>query len=109
MAIGMLKALDNVNKEVNLNLQIRIGICSGPCVAGIVVTKKKMCFDVWAPTVTFASALESSSIPGRIHTTKAIYEELKNEFEFEERGLVQVKSHGLLETYFLNQKKIHKE
>ncbi len=63
-----------------------------------------MCFDVWSPIVSFASALEGSSLPGKIHTTKDVYELLAADFEFEPRKLVEVKGKGSLNTFFVIKK-----
>lgn len=99
MALGMVEALDKLNEELELGLKVRIGVYSGPCVAGIVETKKKLCYDVWSPVVGMAVGFESSSVPGCVHTSRFIYEILKHEFEFEDRGMINVKGRKFIEKF----------
>ena len=70
--------------------RIRIGLNSGPVVAGVVGTKK-FAYDIWGNTVNIAARMESGSVPGRINVSESIYEELKDEFPFTYRGELKVK------------------
>jgi class 3 adenylate cyclase len=70
--------------------RIRIGLNSGPVVAGVVGTKK-FAYDIWGNTVNIAARMESGSVPGRINVSESIYEELKGEFPFTYRGELKVK------------------
>ena len=70
--------------------KIRIGLNSGPVVAGMVGTKK-FAYDIWGNTVNIAARMESGSVPGRINVSESIYEELKEEFPFTYRGELKVK------------------
>ncbi|MGB5403034.1 MAG: adenylate/guanylate cyclase domain-containing protein, partial [Robiginitalea sp.] len=70
--------------------RIRIGLNSGPVVAGVVGTKK-FAYDIWGNTVNIAARMESGSVPGRINVSEPIYEELKEEFPFTYRGELKVK------------------
>ena len=70
--------------------KIRIGLNSGPVVAGVVGTKK-FAYDIWGNTVNIAARMESGSVPGRINVSESIYEELKDEFPFTYRGELKVK------------------
>ncbi len=81
--------------------EIRIGINTGPLVAGI-VGKMKYQYDIWGDTVNTASRLEGASIPGKINISKSTYNEVKQYFDCEYRGLLEVKSKGNVEMYFLN-------
>ena len=78
----------------------RIGINSGPVVAGI-IGKRKFSYDLWGDVVNTASRMESHGLPGRIQISRATYEHLKDDFECEPRGIVEVKGKGELETWFL--------
>jgi adenylate cyclase len=80
--------------------QIRIGIHSGPIVAGVVGVSK-FAYDVWGDTVNVASRLETTSEPGRIHVSAALSERLADRFVFESRGAIDLKGKGAAETCFL--------
>ncbi|HEV2549244.1 MAG TPA: adenylate/guanylate cyclase domain-containing protein [Stellaceae bacterium] len=79
---------------------IRIGMASGPVVAGVVGTRKFF-YDVWGDAVNLASRMESTGIEGRIQVSLAAYEHLKSDFLLEPRGAVEVKGKGTLPTWFL--------
>ena len=81
-------------------LNFRIGIHTGPVVAGVIGTRK-FSYDLWGDTVNIASRMESHGVPGRIHVSRAVYERLKNDFEFEARGLTALKGVGEMESFFL--------
>ena len=75
------------------NVAIRIGIASGPVVAGVVGTKKFF-YDVWGDAVNVASRMELTGVPGRIQVSPETYDEVKHEFAFESRGPIDVKGKG---------------
>jgi guanylate cyclase len=81
-------------------LVFRIGINSGPVVAGV-VGQKKFAYDVWGDTVNLASRMESQGEPGRIQITAATYELIKEQFECEPRGDILVKGKGMMPTWFV--------
>jgi class 3 adenylate cyclase len=82
------------------DISMRIGINSGPVVAGIVGTHK-FAYDLWGDVVNTASRMESEGIPGSIQITPATYELIKDQFECERRGVIPVKGKGDMETYLL--------
>ena len=100
MALRMMKAIEQYNHEKGVNLQLRIGINSGPVVAGV-IGSKKFIYDLWGDTVNLASRMESTGVPGGIQVTRNVYERLKGKFEFESRGVVQVKGKGEVEAFLL--------
>jgi len=89
-----------------LYFDVRIGIHSGPLVAGIVGLKKFQ-YDIWGDTVNVASRMESNSTAGKVNISKSTYEILKNdpEFVFESRGRIAVKGKGEVEMYFAEKRK----
>ncbi|MEO6167528.1 MAG: adenylate/guanylate cyclase domain-containing protein [Chitinophagales bacterium] len=97
---------DFVSKEFKSNdglshFQMRIGVHTGPVVAGIVGIKKWQ-YDIWGDTVNIASRMESRSEPGRVNLSETTYELIKDEFPCEYRGEFEVKNRGLLKMYFLS-------
>jgi guanylate cyclase len=84
----------------DLDFQLRIGINSGPVVAGV-IGQRKFLYDLWGDAVNTASRMESGGTPGRIQVTRPTYELLKEEFELEPRGTIAVKGKGEMETWYL--------
>jgi class 3 adenylate cyclase len=74
-------------------LALRIGLDVGPVVAGV-IGRSKFIYDLWGDTVNMASRMESHGVPGRIQVTERAYERLGEQFEFEERGMIEVKGKG---------------
>ncbi|MGK7901485.1 MAG: adenylate/guanylate cyclase domain-containing protein [Hormoscilla sp.] len=100
MALDMQKGVSEFNAEIGEALQIRIGINSGPVVAGVIGTKKFI-YDLWGDTVNTASRMESHGIPGSIQVTTSTYELLRDKYHFTVRGPINIKGKGPMTTYLL--------
>jgi class 3 adenylate cyclase len=100
MALDMQKAIADFNQETEKNLSIRIGIHTGPVVAGV-IGLKKFAYDLWGDTVNTASRMESHGIAGKIQVSEATYDRLKKNYNFEERGAITIKGKGEMTTYLL--------
>ena len=100
-ALEMLDALAALKRETGTELQMRVGIHTGPVVAGV-IGKIKFTYDLWGDTVNVASRMESSGQPGRIHLSEQTAEQLQGRFLLEDRGFVECKGLGAVKTFFLN-------
>ncbi len=100
MALDMLEAMRSADEVAHLGLELRVGINSGPVVAGV-IGRKRFLYDLWGDAVNTASRMESHGTPGRIQITRATYELLADEFEFEPRGTIAVKGKGEVEAWYL--------
>ena len=105
VALEMLEVIRKFNEQNQIQLNLRIGINSGPVVAGV-IGKNKFIYDLWGDTVNIASRMESHGIPGEIQISRQTYEQLRLEggFEMESRGEIDIKGRGSMKTYLLKRK-----
>jgi class 3 adenylate cyclase len=99
MALAMHDNVRNMNSEFG-DLRLRIGLQVGSVIAGVIGIRKFI-YDVWGDTVNVASRLESHGSPGRTHVSEMVFERLQGRFAFEERGTIELKGRGPMNTYFL--------
>lgn len=100
MALDMQQEISQFSTETGEPFSIRIGINTGPVIAGV-IGLKKFIYDLWGDTVNIASRMESHGIPGAIQVTPETYEILKDKFLFEKRGVIHIKGKGEMTTYLL--------
>ncbi|MGB7440297.1 MAG: adenylate/guanylate cyclase domain-containing protein [Coleofasciculaceae cyanobacterium] len=104
MALDMQLAVRRFQVDKGESFQIRIGINTGPVVAGVIGINKFI-YDLWGDTVNIASRMESQGFPGKIQVTDQTYHCLKNKYLFEKRGAIAVKGRGEIVTHWLTGKK----
>jgi PAS domain S-box-containing protein len=104
MALAMQQEIGHFVTASGQPCSIRIGINSGPVVAGV-IGARKFIYDLWGETVNVASRMESHGVKGAIQVTPATYERLKERYRFERRPPIQIKGVGEMTPYFLTGKK----
>ena len=104
IALDMQSAVARLSKEAYPDLRLRVGVQSGPVLAGIVGTKRFM-YDIWGDTVNTAARMESTGIDGEIQVTEDTYLRLRSSYLFHPRGLIEVKGKGEMQTYLLKGKR----
>ncbi|WP_353569954.1 adenylate/guanylate cyclase domain-containing protein [Candidatus Albibeggiatoa sp. nov. BB20] len=104
MAIDMFDAIERLNRQHGESFEIRVGIHTGPVVAGV-IGKNKFNYDLWGETVNIASRMESHGVPGKVQISDATYNKIKDKFHLEYRGPIEVKGKGLMVTHFLSGRK----
>ncbi len=100
MAIDMRQAIGNFHRPDGTPFQLRVGMHMGPVMAGV-IGRRKFAYDLWGDTVNIASRMETTGMAGRIQVTPVVHEKLASQFHFERRGTIALKGSGLMETYWL--------
>jgi adenylate cyclase len=100
LALDLLEALDRYNERTGLRLQVRIGIATGPVVAGV-IGRSRYLFDVWGEAANTASRMESHGVAGRVQVAERTRRLLGEPFLLEARGTIEVEGQGELRTWFV--------
>jgi class 3 adenylate cyclase len=98
--VAFVQQAKNDRDDADVRFAIRIGINSGPVVAGVVGTKK-FAYDIWGDTVNVASRMESNSKAGKINISENTYRLVKDHFSCESRGEIAIKNHGKMKMYYV--------
>jgi adenylate cyclase len=100
MALAMQQEIAKLDLPETKELQLRIGIHTGPVVAGV-IGLRKFIYDLWGDAVNTASRMESHGIPGSIHITDEVRQMVDGEFDFKDRGIIEVKGKGPMRTWMV--------
>jgi class 3 adenylate cyclase len=103
MALEMLRLTREFSARANEAISVRIGINTGPVVAGV-IGKRKFIYDLWGDTVNTASRMESHGVPGMVQLSAASRERLAAKYRTRARGVIDVKGKGAMETWFLEER-----
>ena len=102
-ALEMLEVVKQFDQKFQHGLDMRIGMHCGPVVAGV-IGKQKFTYDMWGDTVNVAARMESHGLPGEIHISEPMADRLKDKYLLAQRGWVEVKGKGLLQTFWVKRK-----
>lgn len=105
MGVAMQRSLADWNRETGHDLRLRVGIASGPVIAGV-IGRRKFAYDLWGDTVNVASRMESTGEPGCIQITEGTHRELDDRFPFIRREHVEVKGKAPMTTHVLDASRI---
>ena len=92
--------MNSIRMSLHIDLNARVGIHTGPVVAGVLGTHKFI-YDVWGDTVNTASRMETSGVAGQVHVSTETRLILGDAYSFEPRGPLAIKGKGMMDTYFL--------
>lgn len=100
MGLEMIAAMPALCAELDLDIDVRVGVHTGPVLAGVIGTKKHA-YDIWGDTVNLASRMESHGMPGRLQISDDVRQALGKRYELESRGIIEIKNHEPLQTWLV--------
>jgi class 3 adenylate cyclase len=102
-ALAIVKVCNQVSNTTGFDLAMRVGIHTGPVVAGV-IGSSRLCYDLWGDSVNTAQRLESQGEPNSICVSEQVYFKLRDQFVFEDRGLIDLKGKGPTKSYVLKKR-----
>ena len=99
-ALDLTAEIRRFNDSFGSPLAVRVGIDTGPVIAGI-IGRNKFIYDLWGDTVNIASRMESHGLPNEIQVREHTWEKLKDKFQLRERGEIEIKGKGLMKSWIL--------
>ncbi len=99
--VEAINSVQRIARRTGVPIQIRVGIATGAAISGV-LSLKRPAYDLWGETVNLAARMESSGEPGRIHIAETTYWRVKDRFECEPRGVVEVRGFGPIQTYMIS-------
>lgn len=99
-ALGIIKYIKNRNNNATFKWSLRVGLHSGPVVAGV-IGNKRITYDIWGDSVNLASRMESASEPNRVNISAYTFDLIRDQFKCEYRGKIPVKGKGEIDMYFI--------
>ncbi len=103
LALNLQEEIQRLNQEYGISVRLRIGICTGPVVAGV-IGRRRFAYDLWGETVNLACRLESTGEPGKIQIAESTYERLKHKYQFAPKHSIDVKGQDQLSAYWLGKR-----
>jgi class 3 adenylate cyclase len=100
LALEMLAVVAQINTEHGTQLEVRVGLNSGPVIAGV-IGRRKFTYDLWGEAVNLASRIQSSGLPNHVNVSAGTHDRLRGRFTFVERGSITCKGVGEVRTYIL--------
>ena len=104
-ALSALNKIDDFSKKYELDLKLRIGMSTGPVVAGV-IGQTRFTYDLWGDTVNIASRMETLCLPGLIQVGESTYQKLQGKYSFAQRGEIEVKGKDMMKTYLSGRENI---
>jgi adenylate cyclase len=104
LALNLLEEIERLNRQYDTSIRLRVGICTGPVVAGV-IGRGRFAYDLWGETVNLACRLETTGEAGKIQVAEATYERLKDKFQFDQKHHIDAKGYGDVSAYWLGQRK----
>ena len=99
--LDIVRAIPNLRGDLGVEIDVRVGIHTGDVLAGVIGIDKPF-YDIWGDTVNVAARLEQSGASGKVHVSDEVRASLGEQFQFSNRGIIDLKNRGSLNTWFVD-------